>query len=103
MTLLNLIPKIKNPPFSVIHESPDEFIDDLVEGKETNLGVKTSSFNSHFALKQDYETRNLPPIKLHRFSGNPCKWPEFIENFHTRVHLKSTFDKNGKVMQYFTW
>ena len=46
--------KIKdNPPFSVIHESPDEFIDHLVEGEETNLGIKTSSVNLHFALKQD--------------------------------------------------
>ena len=53
--------KIKeNPPFSVIHESPDEFIDHLVEGEETNLGIKTSSLNLHFALKQDYEIWNLP-------------------------------------------
>ena len=53
--------KIKgNSPFSVIHESPDEFIDHLVEGEETNLGIKTSSLNLHFALKQDYETWNLP-------------------------------------------
>ena len=87
--------KIKdNPPFSVIHESPDEFIDHLVEGEETNLGIKTSSVNLHFVLKQDYEIRNLPPIELRRFSRNPCEWPEFIEKFRTRVHLKSTFDDN---------
>ena len=87
--------KIKdNPPFSVIHESPDEFIDHLVEGEETNLGIKTSSISLHFALKQDYGTLNLPPIELRRFSGNPCEWPEFIANFRTRVHLKSTFDDN---------
>ena len=35
-----------------------------------------------------------PPIELRCFSGNPCEWPEFIENFRTRVHLKSTFDDN---------
>ena len=87
--------KIKeNPPFSVIHESPDEFIEHLVEGEETNLGIKTSSVNLDFALKQDYETRNLPPIELRCFSGNPCEWAEFIENFRARVHLKSTFDDN---------
>ena len=45
-------------------------------------------------MKQDYETQNLPPIELHRLSGNPCKWPEFIENFRTRVPLKLTFDDN---------
>ena len=55
----NIQNKIKdNPPFSAIHESSDELIDHLVEGEETNLGIKTSSVNLHFALKQDYETRN---------------------------------------------
>ena len=95
--------KIKdNPPFSVVHESPDEFIDHLVEGEETNLGIKTSSVNLHFALKQDYETRNLPPIELRRFSGNPCEWPEFIENFRTRVCLKSTFDDNLRMEKLYS-
>ena len=45
-----------------MRESPDEFIDHLVEGKETNLGIETSSVNLHFTLKQDYETRNLPHL-----------------------------------------
>ena len=36
----------------------------------------------------------MPPIELRCFSGNPCEWPEFIENFRTRVHIKSTFDDN---------
>ena len=45
-------------------------------------------------MKQDHETRNLPPIELRRLSGNPCKWPEFIENFRTGVPLKLTFDDN---------
>ena len=95
--------KIKdNPPFSVAHESSDEFTDHLVEGEETNLGIKTSSVNLHFALKQDYETRNLPPIELRRFSGNPCEWPEFIENFRTRVHLKSTFDDNLRMERLYS-
>ena len=35
-------------------------MDHLAEGEEANLGVKTSSVYLHFALKQDYETRNLP-------------------------------------------
>ena len=84
-----------------MHESLDEFIDHLVEGEETNLGMKASSVNLHFALKQDYETRNLPPSSPppieRRFSGNPCEWPELIENFRTRVHLKSTFDGNFRI------
>ena len=44
-----------------MHESPDEFTKHLVEGEETNLGIKTSSVNLHFTLKQDYETGNSPP------------------------------------------
>ena len=36
----------------------------------------------------------MPPIELRHFSGNPCEWQEFIENFRARVHLKSTFDDN---------
>ena len=39
----------------------------------------------------------MPPIELRRFSGDPCEWPEFIENFRTRVHLKSTFDDNWRM------
>ena len=73
-----------------MHESPDEFTEHLVEGEETNLGIKTSSVNLHFTLKQDYETGNLPPIELRHFSV----WREFTDNVRTRVHLKSIFDDN---------
>ena len=45
-------------------------------------------------MKQEYETRTLPPIELRQFSGYPVDWPEFIENFRSRVHLKTTFDDN---------
>ena len=37
---------------------------------------------------------NLTPIKLRRFNGNPVDWAEFIENFRSRVHFKTTFDDN---------
>ena len=92
MTLPHLIPVTKLKT-ELIHESPDELIDHLVVGQETNLGIKTSSTNLEFALKQD----SPPPIELRRFSGNPCEWPEFIANFRTRVHLKTTFDDNLKM------
>ena len=45
-------------------------------------------------MKQEYETRTLPPIDLRQFSGYPVDWPEFIENFRSRVRLKTTFDDN---------
>ena len=72
----------------------DAFIDDLIEGQETNLRKTTSFVVLQFSLKQEYETRTLPPIELRQFSGNPVDWPEFIENFRSRVHFKTTFDDN---------
>ena len=33
-------------------------------------------------LQQEFESRNLPPIELKRFNGDPEQWPEFIENFY---------------------
>ena len=40
-----------------------------------------------------------PPIELRRLSGNPCEWPESIENFRTRVPLKLTFDDNLRMQR----
>ena len=34
------------------------------------------------------------PTELCCFSENPCEWQEFIENFRTRVLLKTTFNNN---------
>ena len=74
--------------------SLDAFIDDLIEGQETNLLKTTSFINSQFSLKRKYETRTLPPIELCQLSRNPIDWPEFIENFCSRVHYKTTVDDN---------
>ena len=75
-------------------ESLDALIDNLLEDQETDLHKTTSFVNLQFSLKQEYEMRTLPPIKLHQFSGNPIGWPEFIKNFHSMVHFKTTFDDN---------
>ena len=42
-------------------------------------------------LERDLESRNLPPTKLQRFYRNPSHWPEFIQCFKERVHMKRTF------------
>ena len=42
-------------------------------------------------LERDLESRNLPPMELLRFNGNPSHWPEFIQRFKERVHMKRTF------------
>ena len=43
-------------------------------------------------MQKDIESRSLPRIDVLRFDGNPRKWPEFIDNFKTRVHMKVTFN-----------
>ncbi|XP_057316774.1 uncharacterized protein LOC130657792 [Hydractinia symbiolongicarpus] len=56
----------------------DKFIDDLIEGQETII-----------------EDANA--ITTARFDGSPNKWPEFVENFKFRVHLKVSFDDNTRM------
>ena len=41
----------------------------------------------------------MTSIDLLRFSGNPAEWAEFIENFFSRVHQKSSFDDNLSMLR----
>ena len=43
-------------------------------------------------MPKDIESRSLPPIDVLRFDSEPSKWPEFIDNFKTRVHMKVKFN-----------
>ena len=83
-----------SPPIKSEIESLDALIDNLLEDQETDLCKTTSFVNLQFSLKQEYKMRTLPPIKLHQFSGNSIDWPEFIKNFPSMVHFKTTFDDN---------
>ena len=42
-------------------------------------------------LHQELESRQLPPIELKTFDGNPSQQPEFIADFKERVLLKEAF------------
>ena len=64
----------------------DLFIDNLVKGKETLILHVTQFFTPQEVIKQELELRNLPPVDLLRFDGNPVHWPEFIDNFYHRIH-----------------
>ena len=83
---MNTKPKASNnatdsdifPPIKSEMESLNASIDDLIESQETNLLKTTSFIDLQFSLKREYETRTLPPIELHRFSGNPINWPDFF-------------------------
>ena len=65
----------------------------MVEGEETIIkqSAQNSQLNFHFVLKEEIESRTLPPTDLTKFDGNPNKWPEFTDNFKTRVYSKATF------------
>ena len=74
-------------------EPVDRFIDLLIEGEETILPRENSvTLTIANAVQQEIESRHLPPVDLKTFSGDPSQWPEFIENFKTRVHTKPTFN-----------
>ena len=49
------------------------------------------------ALQQELEIRQLPPTDLFPFDGNPLNWPEFIQNFKERIHLKKSFSDSLKM------
>ena len=69
------------------------FIDLLVEGQETILDTCSSEdITVLSAVYQHLEAKNLPPIELLTFDGNPSCWPEFIEIFKIMVHLKTTLN-----------
>ena len=74
-------------------EPVDRFIDLLIEGKETILPRENSvTLTIANAVQQEIESHHLPPVNLKTFSGDPSQWPQFIENFKTRVHTKPTFN-----------
>ena len=85
------------------HSQPiGSFTDLLIEGEETVLSAVTSeNITVAAALQQELETRHLPPIDLIPFDGNPLNWPEFIQNFKERVHLKKSFSENGTFTMRF--
>ena len=69
----------------------DDFIDRLVEGEETVLPKTDAVVSTSMLLQLEYESKSSPVIKLFRFDGDPCKWPDFIQNFKNRVHDKRNF------------
>ena len=103
----NPIPKIcinknptKNDPNSkkqISKITEDSFIDELVEFEEIVTSKGNDFLSAQQVLQREFESQNLPPIELKHFDGNPELWPEFIENFYSRVHLMASFDNNLKM------
>ena len=49
----------------------DSFIDELVEFEETAISKGNDFLSAQLVLQREFESRNLPPIELKRFDGNP--------------------------------
>ena len=85
MTLLHSIPL---PQVSKEKQLTNSLMTSLKEKKQNFHDGPP--FSIHQCLNQELESKQLPPIELRSFTGNPIYWPEFIENFKFCVHLKST-------------
>ena len=48
-------------------------------------------------LQLEYESKCLPHMGLFRFDGDPCKWPDYIQNFKNRVHDKRGFTDDIRI------
>ena len=55
------------------------------------LGSNTDSLTVHEVLRQEFDSKHLPPIELRHFDGNPGYWPEFTESFRSKVHFRPSF------------
>ena len=87
-------PTSKNYDSSVsihLHNCIDDFIDRLVEGKETVLPERDPVILASMLLQLEYDSKCLPVKELFRFDEDQCKWPDFIQNFKNRVHDKCSF------------
>ena len=85
-------PKNSDSPVSVHpNNCIDDFIDRLVEGKETVLPERDPVLSVSMLLQLEYESKYLPVMELFRFDGDPCKWPDFIQNFKNRGHDRHSF------------
>ena len=67
----------RNKTHETVARSIDSFFDELVGGEGSSVASQTkTSVNLTLALQQEVHSRNLPPIPLIRFDGNPIKWPD---------------------------
>ena len=48
-------------------------------------------------LKKDIESRSLPLTNAIRFDGDSSIWPEFIDNFKTRILMTVTFNDSKRM------
>ena len=74
-----------------------DFIDRLVVVKDTVLPERYPVVSASMLLQLEYESKCLSVMELFRFDGDPCKWPDFIQNFKNRVHDKRSFTDDIRI------
>ena len=83
------------------------FIDTLIKGSETVINTTIDQSSSTMdLLERDLESRNLLPMELLRFKQNLSHYPEFIQCFKERVHMKKTFSDSLRMESFkiaFEW
>ena len=66
-------PKNKDSYVSIHSNNCIDFIDRLVEGKETVLPERDPVISASMLLQLEYESKCLSVMERFRFDGDPCK------------------------------
>ena len=86
---------------TTVIEPINKFIDELLEVQEVSSSEldPIPALSIADALTKELESHHLTPVDLLTFNGNATKWPEFIENFKTRIYNKVSFTNSMKMQR----
>ncbi|XP_028418117.1 uncharacterized protein LOC114544925 [Dendronephthya gigantea] len=89
-----------NPAPSTTSSRPfDAWIDDLTEFKETVLPEVSQAVSIADALYKLEASRDIPTIKLPKFSGNALVYADFIDRFKIHIHDKPHLTDDRRMIQ----
>ena len=88
-----------NPAPSVNSRPFDAWIDDLTEFNETVLPESTQAVSVADALYKLEASRDIPTIKLPKFSGNALSYADFIDRFKIHIHDKPHLTDDMRMIQ----
>ena len=69
----------------------DDFIERLVEEKETVLPKRNPVISASMLLQLGYESKCLSVMEFFGLDWDLYKWPDFIQNFKNLVHDNTQF------------
>ncbi|XP_046555836.1 uncharacterized protein LOC124265089 [Haliotis rubra] len=77
----------------------DSWINNLVEFQETNLPSAVSNMSVADALYKLEASKDIPPVKLGKYDGNPLDYVDFIERFKIHIHDKPHLSDDLRMVQ----